>query len=36
MIAKHRSERNLTQEEVAERLGIGSEAISRLERGEQH
>jgi len=33
MIAKHRSERNLTQEEVAERLGIGSEAVSRLERG---
>uniref|UniRef100_UPI003C7C267E helix-turn-helix domain-containing protein n=1 Tax=Pseudomonas veronii TaxID=76761 RepID=UPI003C7C267E len=33
MIAKHRTERNLTQEEVAERLGIGSEAISRLERG---
>ncbi len=33
MIAKHRTERNLTQEEVAERMGIGSEAISRLERG---
>ncbi|OPG72039.1 transcriptional regulator [Pseudomonas ogarae] len=33
MIAKHRSERNLTQEEVAERLGVGSEAVSRLERG---
>jgi len=33
MIAKHRTERHLTQEEVAERLGIGSEAISRLERG---
>lgn len=33
MIAKHRTECNLTQEEVAERLGIGSEAVSRLERG---
>ena len=33
MIAKHRTERHLTQEEVAERMGIGSEAISRLERG---
>ncbi|UII69665.1 helix-turn-helix domain-containing protein [Pseudomonas sp. HN11] len=33
MIAKHRTERNLTQEEMAERMGIGSEAISRLERG---
>ncbi|WP_431033337.1 helix-turn-helix domain-containing protein [Pseudomonas yamanorum] len=33
MIAKRRTERHLTQEEVAERMGIGSEAISRLERG---
>jgi len=33
MVAKHRTERNLTQQEVAERMGIGSEAISRLERG---
>lgn len=33
MIAQRRTERGLTQEEVAECLGIGGEAISRLERG---
>ncbi|WP_243856829.1 helix-turn-helix transcriptional regulator [Paraburkholderia sp. BL6665CI2N2] len=32
-IAKRRSIANLTQEQVAERLGIGQEAISRMERG---
>jgi transcriptional regulator with XRE-family HTH domain len=32
-IASHRVRAGLTQEGVAERLGIGNEAISRLERG---
>ncbi|WP_269533951.1 helix-turn-helix domain-containing protein [Chitinimonas sp. BJYL2] len=32
-IAKQRQLRNLTQEEVAERLKIGNEAVSRIERG---
>ena len=32
-IARKRAERGLTQEEVAERLGVGNEAISRIERG---
>lgn len=32
-IARARQEANLTQEHVAEKLGIGPEAVSRLERG---
>ena len=32
-IAGQRLRRGLTQEEVAEQLGIGSEAVSRIERG---
>jgi len=32
-IARQRLRKGLTQEEVAERLGIGSEAVSRVERG---
>ncbi|MFL1553632.1 helix-turn-helix domain-containing protein [Pseudomonas sp. D47] len=32
-IAKQRIRSGLTQEEVAERLGIGNEAVSRIERG---
>ncbi|KLU23126.1 DNA-binding protein [Caballeronia mineralivorans PML1(12)] len=32
-IAKHRAESGLTQEQVAEQLGIGNEAVSRMERG---
>lgn len=32
-IANRRSKAGLTQEEVAERLGVGNEAISRMERG---
>lgn len=32
-IAMRRSQSGLTQEQVAERLGIGTEAVSRLERG---
>lgn len=32
-IARQRSRSELTQEEVAERLGIGNEAVSRIERG---
>ncbi|WP_434716921.1 helix-turn-helix transcriptional regulator [Paraburkholderia sp. A2RO-4L] len=32
-IAKHRGESGLTQEQVAESLGIGNEAVSRMERG---
>ena len=32
-IAKQRTRSGLTQEEVAERLGIGNEAVSRVERG---
>lgn len=32
-IASHRVRAGLTQEDVAERLGVGNEAISRLERG---
>ncbi len=32
-IAKRRVARDLTQERVAERLGIGVEAMSRIERG---
>ncbi|WP_287877439.1 helix-turn-helix transcriptional regulator [Acidovorax sp.] len=32
-IAKMRAQKNLTQEQVAEKLGVGNEAISRIERG---
>ena len=32
-IARYRQSRHLTQEEVAERLGVGNEAVSRIERG---
>lgn len=32
-IARQRVKRGLTQEEVAERLGVGNEAVSRIERG---
>lgn len=32
-IAKRRVNCHLTQEQVAERLGIGNEAVSRIERG---
>ena len=32
-IAKQRMRTGLTQEEVAERLGVGNEAVSRIERG---
>ncbi len=32
-IAKQRQRKGLTQEAVAERLGIGMEAVSRMERG---
>ena len=32
-IARQRSRCGLTQEEVAERLGVGNEAVSRIERG---
>jgi transcriptional regulator with XRE-family HTH domain len=32
-IAKQRIRSQLTQEEVAERLGVGNEAVSRIERG---
>jgi len=32
-IASRRNMAGLTQEEVAERLGVGNEAVSRLERG---
>lgn len=32
-IARARQDADLTQEDVAERLGIGPEAVSRLERG---
>ncbi|MBP0635915.1 helix-turn-helix domain-containing protein [Cupriavidus sp. AcVe19-6a] len=32
-IARQRIAANLTQEQVAERLGIGNEAVSRIERG---
>ncbi|MBD2838992.1 helix-turn-helix domain-containing protein [Pseudomonas sp. JM0905a] len=32
-VARQRQQANLTQEEVAERLEIGSEAVSRIERG---
>lgn len=32
-IARQRQACELTQEEVAERLGIGNEAVSRIERG---
>ncbi|MGD7291089.1 helix-turn-helix domain-containing protein [Ralstonia pseudosolanacearum] len=32
-IAKHRVESGYTQEQVAEALGIGNEAVSRMERG---
>ncbi|WP_080700525.1 helix-turn-helix domain-containing protein [Bordetella hinzii] len=32
-IAQRRAEANLTQEQVAEKLGIGTEAVSRMERG---
>ncbi len=32
-IADHRQNANLTQEEVAEKLDIGHEAVSRMERG---
>lgn len=33
VIAKRRTACDLTQEQVAERLGIGVEAVSRIERG---
>ncbi|WP_211462439.1 helix-turn-helix domain-containing protein [Collimonas silvisoli] len=33
MIAKRRDEAGLTQDVVAERLGVGYEAVSRMERG---
>ena len=33
VIARHRAALGMTQEAVAERLGIGYEAISRIERG---
>nr|WP_090546884.1 helix-turn-helix transcriptional regulator [Paraburkholderia caballeronis] len=32
-IAKHRVDSGFTQEQVAEQLGIGNEAVSRMERG---
>ena len=32
-IARNRISANLTQEQVAEQLGIGNEAVSRIERG---
>lgn len=32
-IARQRTRAGLTQEEVAERLGVGNEAVSRIERG---
>jgi transcriptional regulator with XRE-family HTH domain len=32
-IARYRVTADLTQEQVAERLGIGNEAVSRIERG---
>lgn len=32
-IAKQRVRSKMTQEEVAERLGVGNEAVSRIERG---
>lgn len=32
-IARYRQARKLTQDELAERLGIGNEAVSRIERG---
>jgi transcriptional regulator with XRE-family HTH domain len=32
-IARQRTRTGLSQEQVAERLGIGSEAVSRIERG---
>ena len=32
-ISKQRIRCGLTQEEVAERLGVGNEAVSRIERG---
>lgn len=32
-ISRKRVEANITQEQVAERLGIGNEAVSRMERG---
>jgi transcriptional regulator with XRE-family HTH domain len=32
-IARQRVRNGLTQEEVAERLGVGNEAVSRIERG---
>src|SRR5471030_888912 len=33
VIARHRVASGLTQEQVAEQLGIGNEAVSRMERG---
>ena len=33
VVAKRRTERGMTQEYVAERLGVGYEAVSRIERG---
>lgn len=32
-IARYRQSQQLTQDELAERLGIGNEAVSRIERG---
>lgn len=32
-LARKRQDAGMTQEEVAERLGVGNEAISRIERG---
>ena len=33
VVAKRRTEKGMTQEDVAERLGVGYEAVSRIERG---
>lgn len=32
-IAKYRQKMNLTQEQLSEKIGIGNEAVSRIERG---
>ena len=36
LIAKLRKERNLTQSELGEQLGVSYKAISKWERGESH